>query len=294
MNDLEFILLSINNSSNESTSRKTGVLIMKKIFFSLFFYLSFFSTPIYAEILVFVHGYDSHASTWRNNGILAFLQNQGWQDAGNLISHPDGVLYQQAKELKPFRMVTVDLPSNAPIFVQGELLAAYLVTLQQQDPQQLFTLIGHSVGGVVSRYTLVRFPKLPVKRLITIASPHLGTAMAEAAELAAKSPVGLVAPVVGADIINHSEILLDQLQREEPGSFLFWLNRQQHPQIIYYSIVRSHGSLLNNDFYVRSYSQDLRHVPGILVALSFPSYGKHELQYRDAFLIANLVNRPVK
>ena len=182
---------------------------MKKLFLSLFFIMACISVPGHAEILVFVHGYDSHSNTWRNSGIFSFLQNQGWQDAGNLVSHPNGILYQQTKELKPYRMVTVDLPSNAPIPVQAVLLAAYVETLRKQDPQQLFTLIGHSVGGVVSRYALVRYPELPIKRLITIASPHFGTGMAEAAELAAKSPAGIIAPIVGADIINHSEILLD-------------------------------------------------------------------------------------
>ncbi|MFK5894812.1 MAG: alpha/beta fold hydrolase [Pseudomonadota bacterium] len=267
---------------------------MKKILLSLFFVMAFFTLPSYAEILVFVHGYDSHSNTWRNKGIFSFLHNQGWQDAGNLISHPNGILYQQANELKPYRMVTVDLPSEAPIQVQAVLLAAYVETLRKQDPKQLFTLIGHSAGGVVSRYTVVRYPELPIKRLITIASPHLGTGMAEAVELVAKSPVSIMAPILDADIINHSGILLDQLQREEPGSFLFWLNRKKHPEINYFSIIRSSGSLFDKDHYVPSYSQDLKFIPGIRFAQSFPSRGKHQLQYRDAFLIARLVNKPVK
>lgn len=104
----------------------------------------------------------------------------------------------------------------------------------------------------------------------------------------------MLAPIVDADIINHSEILLDQLQREEPGTFLFWLNRQQHPDINYFSIVRSDGSFFNKDFYVPSMSQDLRGIPGIKQAMSYPSYGKHELQYRDAFTIAHIVNQSVK
>jgi len=147
---------------------------------------------------------------------------------------------------------------------------------------------------VVSRYVTVRYPELPVKRLITIASPHLGTGMAELAELAAKTPASIVAPVFGVDIINRSEILMDQLKRQEPGSFLFWLNRQKHPDINYISIIRSHGSLLNKDYYVPSYSQDLRWVSGIKHAFSLPSSGEHELQYKDVFILAQLVNQPVK
>jgi triacylglycerol lipase len=267
---------------------------MKKLLLTISFVLSLFLGAAQAEILVFVHGYDSHANIWRGKGIFSFLQGQGWQDAGNLIAHPTGILNQQPKELKPFRMVTVDLPSYAPIQDQAVLLAAYIETLRKQDPEQKFTIIGHSIGGVVSRYAVVRYPELPVKRLITIASPHLGTGMAEVAELAAKSPASVVAPVFGVDIINRSEILMDQLQREEPGSFLFWLNRQQHPKINYFSVIRSNGSILNRDYYVPSRSQDLRRVAGIYQAHSFPSYGKHELQHKDAFIIARLVNQPVE
>jgi len=267
---------------------------MKKLFVSLFFALTLLSGGTQAEVLVFVHGYDSHANIWRGKGIFSFLHSQGWQDAGNLIAHPNGVYYQHAKELKPYRMVTVDLPSNAPIPDQAVLLAAYIETLRKQDPEQTFTLVGHSIGGVVSRYTVVRYPELPVKRLLTIASPHLGSGMAEVAEMAAKSPASVVAPIFGVDIINRSEVLMDQLQRAEPGSFLFWLNHQQHPDINYLSIVRSSGSLLNKDYYVPTYSQDLRMVAGIKQAQSFPSYGKHELQHRDAFLIARVVNQAVQ
>ncbi|MFK5984672.1 MAG: alpha/beta fold hydrolase [Pseudomonadota bacterium] len=265
---------------------------MKKI--ALFFVLFFLSSWVRSDILVFVHGFDSSANVWRNTGFFSYMRSQGWQDAGTLISHPrDGVVYLQAKQLKPYRMVTVDLPSAAPIQVQGQFLASYLKFLQQQSPQQSFSLIGHSVGGIVARYVLLQYPQFPIKRLISIASPHLGTGMAEAAELLAKTPLSLITPIVGGDIINDSEILMEQLQREEPGSFLFWLNRLKHPDINYISVVRSFGSLLDKDFYVPSYSQDLRYVRGIQQARSFPSGGKHKLQYRDAFLVARLVNQSV-
>jgi pimeloyl-ACP methyl ester carboxylesterase len=263
---------------------------MKKLLVLTFLILSLISTIAKAEILVFVHGYDSSSSVWRNTGIFSYLQSQSWQDAGNLTYFQNRIVYQQAKVLKPYRMVTVDLPSAAPIPIQSAILINYLSYLQQQAPEQSFSIIAHSVGGIVARLAIIENPKLKVKRIITIASPHGGTGMAEAAELIAKTPISILAPIVDADIINQSEILLNQLQREEPGSFLFWLNRQQHPDITYISIVRSDGTLFNKDFYVPSVNQDLRGVLGIKKAISYPSYGKHELQYRDGFIIAQLVN----
>jgi triacylglycerol lipase len=269
---------------------------MKKLLVLSFLFLSFISNMTKAEILVFVHGYDSSSSVWRNTGIFSYLQSQAWQDAGNLTYFQNQIVYQQSlypqtKALKPYRMVTVDLPSAAPIPIQSAILTSYLIYLQKQDPQQSFSIISHSIGGIVARLSIIENPKLKLKRIITIASPHGGTGMAEAAELIAKTPISLLAPIVDADIINQSEILLDQMQREEPGSFLFWLNRQKHPDIEYISIVRSDGTFFNKDFYVPSVNQDLRGVPGIKRAISYPSYGKHGLQYRDGFIISRLVNQ---
>ncbi len=268
---------------------------MKKLSLILFIFFAFLGSWVRADILVFVHGYDSSADVWRNTGFFSYMQRQGWQDAGSLHSHSrDGVVYLQTKELKPYRMVTVNLPSAAPIPIQGQILASYLNTLKNLSPEQSFTLIGHSIGGVVARYVLLQYPEFRVTRLITIASPHLGTGMAEAAELIAKTPVSLITPLLDAEIINHSEVLMDQMRREEPGSFLFWINQFKHPSIEYASIIRTHGGFLDKDYFVPSYSQDLRYVRGIKQAVSYPSKGKHNLQYQDAFLVAELVNKSAK
>ncbi len=251
------------------------------------------SAVVKADILVFIHGFDSNSTTWRKNGIVPQLQMLGWQDSGNLILNPAGqVLASQPPELKPFRMVTVDLPSTAPIQVQAGLLLRYIQFLQQQSPNEKnIVLIGHSAGGIVARYLMVTQPQLPISKLITIASPHRGSGMAEAVELASKMYIGDMFSMIGEDSIKDSEELMNQLQREEPGSFLFWLNRQPHPPAKYYSIIRMYGKFPNKDYLVPRENQDMRLVPGIRDGvLSFGSYGKHELHPRDAALIISLVN----
>lgn len=253
--------------------------------------ISTISSVVHAEILVLVHGFNSNGSTWYQHGIIKALQDQGWQDGGSLVSSPhSGIYHHGPKNLMKYRTITVDLPSEAPLELQTQVLKNYFNYLHSQEPEQTFSIIAHSAGGVVSRMLLVANPHFKVHRLVTIASPHLGSGMAEVGEFVAKTPASIMGNVVGADNLDNAEILLNQLQREQPNTLLFWLNRQLHPNIEYVSIVRSAGTFFNHDIFVRSYSQDMRNISGIKHAISIPSYGEHELQYRDGILIAAIVN----
>ena len=49
---------------------------MKKLLVLIFLFLSFISNLTKAEILVFVHGYDSSSSVWRNTGIFKKLVDE--------------------------------------------------------------------------------------------------------------------------------------------------------------------------------------------------------------------------
>jgi len=248
-----------------------------------------------AEVLVFVHGYNSTGATWYKNGIFSTLKKSGWQDAGSLFPQPGlGVYHQGPQNLLKHRMLTVDLPSEAPLQIQADVLQNYFIFLEQQEPGQTYTLIAHSAGGIAARMMLLSYPNPNIRRFITIASPHLGSGMAEVAELVSKSPIGMMAPIVGADEISDADILFEQLQREKPFTLLFRLNRQVHPDIDYISIVRNHGTFFDKDFFVPAYSQDMRNVPGIKHALFIPSHGDHELQYRDGITISKIVNTPAR
>ncbi|MCK7500221.1 MAG: GPI inositol-deacylase [Comamonadaceae bacterium] len=66
------------------------------------------------------------------------------------------------------------MPSTA-LAIQADALTRALRALEARHPGESFTLVGHSAGGVVARLSVVRGGVGQVKRLITIASPHLGT-----------------------------------------------------------------------------------------------------------------------
>ncbi len=237
------------------------------------------------QTLVLIHGYLSDGSGWRPLGIIAALQAAGWQDSGHLF--PNASLPGVTPVSPTGRYVyTVTLPSEAPLAVQAQYLDFYLRYLQQKHPDNSLILVGHSAGGVVARLVMVR-SGIPIKGLITIASPHLGTETAEWGELLSDSPFRWISPFLGLDTINRSEGLYRDLVRENPSSLLFWLNRQPHPKAFYVSIVRAAC-----DEWVPSYSQDMNNVVALRgLAITVTSGGGHSLQPSDGPLLVSLLER---
>lgn len=237
--------------------------------------------PVFAgQTLVLVHGYLSDGIAWRETGIVSALHQAGWQDAGDLF--PAGPVPGGRPPHNPSEryVYTVTLPSEAPLPVQAQWLDFYLHDLRARHPDNSLILIGHSAGGVVARLTLVS-SKLPIKGLITIASPHLGTDAAEDGVMLSNSPFSWVAPIMGLDTINRSEDLYRDLVREYPATPLFWLNRTPHPKAFYLSILRVGG-----DDWVPPYSQDMNNIPALRgQAITVTTRGTHRLHPGDGPLL---------
>ncbi len=247
-----------------------------------------------ADIAVLIHGYHSSGSIWRYKGITSLLMSRGWQDAGDYL--PDGrvIFYGSSLSDTGNYLITVELPSEAPIEIQAAQLSQYLNALTEQYPQQKLHLIAHSAGGIVARLALVNDyaaqHKYNVAQLITIATPHLGSPIANMADRASDTPIGFFAPIIGADEINRAEILYKQLGNEDKNHFLFWLNRQPHPPMHYTSIIRADGSILDGDWLVPPLSQNMAFVPAIgAKARIIPTPGEHELKYADGLVLLNLL-----
>jgi len=251
----------------------------------LSFFLLLISLSSYAgQTLVLIHGYLSDGSGWRPMGIVSTLQAAGWQDGGHLL--PNVALPAGMSSPTGRYVYTVTLPSEAPLAVQAQGLDFYLRYLQKKHPDNSLILVGHSAGGVVARLVMVR-SGIPVKGLITIASPHLGTDKAEWGRLLSNSPFSWFSPFVGLDTINRSDGLYRDLVRENPSSLLFWLNRQPHPRAFYVSIVRAAC-----DQWVPSYSQDMNDVVALRgLARTVTSGSGHSLQPADGPLLASLLER---
>jgi pimeloyl-ACP methyl ester carboxylesterase len=254
-----------------------------------------------AEVLVLVHGYLGTAKSWAEAGVMARLHQRGFRHAGVLSYSARGVHVQPVGKETPARpMYTVDLPSQAPIVIQADWLAAQLREVRRLRPDEPIVLVAHSAGGIAARMMLVRHGTLGVDHLITIATPHLGTGRAIQA-LDATDSGGLFGPVkrwlvrratgdaVYATVQQSRGVLLD-LTPPAPGNLLFWLNRQPHPPIHYTSIMRIGTFYMPGDHVVPPLSQDLNRAPALYGKVTTYSMAQgHLLTPQDGDLIGNLL-----
>jgi pimeloyl-ACP methyl ester carboxylesterase len=214
-----------------------------------------------ADVAMLIPGYLSSPGDWRSSGVVAALEAAGWRDGGDLRWGPQGLLAPGERAPAARTLYTVSLPTEAPLALQARVLAGYVAAIGARHAGEGMTLVGHSAGGVVARLFMVQNPRSGVGALITIASPHLGTETAEIGALLGRTPLAWFAPLLGAETLNRSQGLYQDLSRENSGGILFWLNRQPHPQARYVAIVRAADSLLGlGDLVVPSWSQDLNNV----------------------------------
>ncbi|MCW8930214.1 MAG: alpha/beta hydrolase [Gammaproteobacteria bacterium] len=247
-----------------------------------------------ADIAVLVHGYHGSGNSWRHNGITTILATRGWNDAGTYTLQGNMVFFGHPLSATGKHLVTVELPSEAPVNIQSDILKQYLDDISKHFPQQKIHLVAHSAGGIVARLTLVnnaaQTDKYNVLQLITIATPHLGSPIADMAGKASDTPIGFFAPILGSGEINRAERLYKQLGNEDKNRFLFWLNRQTHPSMLYTSIIRADGSIISGDWLVPPRSQNMAFVPAIgRNARIVLTPGEHHLKYADGFIIADLL-----
>jgi pimeloyl-ACP methyl ester carboxylesterase len=228
-----------------------------------------FSLSVRADVLVLVHGYLAGASSWDDSGVTTLLQQHDWQRAGVYTAGPAGVQLIPATGMQARdKFYAVDLPSEAPVLVQVAQLNAILDAIGQSHKGEPVILVGHSAGGVVARAALVLGNHHNVQALITIASPHLGTSRAEQALDATDIPfpLSLVTDFFGGGAYHtamRSRSLYVDLVRPQPGTLLYWLNAQVHPDIEYFSIVRGPSQAGWGDYIVPTYSQDMNNVPAL-------------------------------
>ena len=227
------------------------------------------SSPLKAEIVVLVHGYLGSPQSWEHSGINARLQAAGWQRGGVVFHTPAGSMLTRHYTASVDRPIySVSLPSRAPALLQSDLLHFMITDLEKRHPNEKITLIGHSAGGLMARLKLVRYGAGQVDKLITIASPHLGTIMAIVAleETHDNFPFNILKDIFGGstyDIVKSSTPLLVDLTPPRPGSLIDWANHQPHPDIEYVSVVRGFDYFRNGDNLIPGFSQDMNNVPAL-------------------------------
>ena len=271
----------------------------RHINFLFLFLLSLTGFTARADILVLVHGYLGSADSWEASGINSLLDANGWKRGGLVSSAPGTVapvLLGPGKDASN-KVYVVDLPAEAPIVIQTDQFLGMLATIQTMHPGESLIIVGHSAGGIVARTALVRGGIPNVKALITIASPHVGTTRANQA-IEATDDSGLFGSVKsffggsGYDTLRRSRGLLFDLAHPQPGSLLYWLNAQQHPDIRYVSVVRLNPVGFAGDELVPGYSQDMNNVPTIQGKSSvIITPAGHTLVAQDANTLLQILNQ---
>ncbi len=264
-----------------------------RCFFYLLLALWSCSFAAHAQVLVLVHGYLGSGGDWRLSGITHALDRAGWEDGGHLsIQESKVVNYRAGRAGQDKTFYTLDMPSEASILVQAEKLAIFMQAINKFHPGESLNIAGFSAGGVIGRtYMVMRKDEEPrVASLITIATPHLGSHLAELGVKLRQTPFSWVAPYLGAGSFNRSDVLFHDLRPEEPGTYLYWLNRQVHPKARYVSIIRTGNSLFNSDFIVPVYSQNMNNVVALRgSSVVLRTSGGHMLGYQDAMLLVELM-----
>ncbi len=251
------------------------------------------SLPASPDVLILVHGYLGSAGSWEVSGINAILEQHGWRRAG--IATPAGLM-PAAGGQSANQVYTVELPSTAPIGLQAELLGREVITITALHPAEPIVLVGHSAGGVVARMLLVQHGAPMAKALITIATPHLGTARAIEALEATDDPFpfSLIKDFFAGelyDVVRDSWGVLLDLTPARPGNLLYWLNAQPHPEITYVSILRP-GPVGLGDELVPAFSQDMNNVQALAgKSVTYLSPAGHQLQPADGLKLVEVLQK---
>jgi len=249
-----------------------------------------------ADVAVLVHGYLGNAASWEYSGVNAALEGAGWPRAGVVVAGPAGpqIIPGPGRQAAN-KSYSVELPSIAPVMLQADMLGAMLKRLSAKHPDESIVLVGHSAGGVVARAALVRGQAPGATRLITLASPHLGTIRAvQALDYTDDGwPMSWFKEFFSGgiyDVLEDSWGLLLDLVPPAPGNFLYWLDGQPHPEIQYVSIVRT-GPVGLGDELVPVYSQDMNNVPALRGRSEVRvAPAGHLLNPADGLLLAQLLN----
>ncbi len=271
---------------------------MKNIFaFSLLLLITL-SGQSRADVLLLIHGYQGNIFSWEKSGVSPVLQQFGWKRAGVLVGAPQGLIpiplqWQDAEN----KVINLQLNSEAPLIIQSNVVTSAIRWINDRYPADKIIIAGHSLGGVVARMALVRFGAPNVSTLISIASPHLGTALAYRGldEIDDPFPIDMIKEYFGGekyDMLERSRELLHDIVPAIPGRLLHWLNTRQHPPIKYYSVVRSTVNGVLGDPIVSGFSQDMSNVAPIGEKSTRLIQGfTHWLSVLDGYALVNILEQ---
>ncbi len=130
------------------------------------------SLQVLPRPVVMVHGFSSDYTAWNN-----YLGDQGYLAGLGVpgFAVGDG----QVPGVMNTGQLTNPLGRTNTIAQNAAILRAYIDAVKQKTGAEMVDLLAHSMGGMISRYTIDRLmPARDIAQLIMLGSPQLGTACA--------------------------------------------------------------------------------------------------------------------
>ncbi len=208
--------------------------------------------------IILLHGLGQKAEVWNDANAVKFYAQDLGLGFGGTIKFSQGVpqlLDNSASKTSDFFTVSFSSPYDSIGGWARELRKAIDIVRTTTKSDKVI-LIGYSMGGVAARYHLILQPiNHHVKRLITIGSPHQGSAFAKAYNWKTSINEGLAdnPNFVKKLALDAAKGTLETLETGVPfdapavgdlrlphdgGRFLFTINRLPHPgDVEYVSVV---------------------------------------------------------
>lgn len=214
--------------------------------------------------IILLHGLGQKAEVWHGTATEYFRRDLGLTYGGELTADKQGGVRRVIAGSGQADFFTVAFTNSVDsINAWRDELEACISEVRRSTGADRVILVGYSMGGLAARaYLVKRFTDHHVKRLITIGTPHLGSAMAKIWNVAndldncarngnilTQKPCELALSAVRSaqsDVPFSSFAVRDLRRPEDGGDYLRRLGASAHPLDVEYVSVIGKVDLVNN------------------------------------------------
>ncbi|MBU3699118.1 MAG: alpha/beta hydrolase [Candidatus Kapabacteria bacterium] len=214
--------------------------------------------------IILLHGLGQKADVWHGPATEYFRKDLGLTYGGELAADRKGNIRRVIAGSGQADFFTVAFSNSSDsINAWRDELEACITEVRRTTGADRVILVGYSMGGLAARaYLCKRLTDHNVKRLITIGTPHLGSAMAKIWDVTTdladcarngsvltKTPCELALSAVRKaqdDVPFDSWAVRDLRRPEDGGEYLRRLGKMAHPLDVEYISVIGKVDLVNN------------------------------------------------
>lgn len=214
--------------------------------------------------IILLHGLGQKADVWHGTATEYFRRDLGLTYGGELAADRKGNVRRVIAGSGQADFFTVAFANSSDsINAWRDELDACISEVRRTTGADRVILVGYSMGGLAARaYLVKRYTDHHVKRLITIGTPHLGSAMAKVwnitrdlddcarnGNVLVRKPCELALSAVRSaqdDVPFNSWAIRDLRRPEDGGEYLRRLGVSAHPLDVEYVSVIGKVDLVNN------------------------------------------------